>query len=220
VLQGVTFSTAAGKSVAIVGGSGAGKSTLAALLCRFYEPVSGRILFDGRDAAELPLSWLRSQIAYVPQEVLLFGGSIRDNIAFGKPGSTEEEIREAARMAHALEFIESQPDKFETTVGDRGAQLSGGQRQRIALARALLKNPKILVLDEATSALDPESEAHIQAALAELSHTRTLFIIAHRLSTVRQADQIVVIKGGIVVESGTHAELYAAHGTYWHLCEQ
>jgi ABC-type multidrug transport system fused ATPase/permease subunit len=164
-------------------------------------------LFDGKDAKEYDLTALRQNMAIVPQDVLLFGGTIRENIAYGKPGATAEEIIEASRKANAYDFIESFPDKFETKVGDRGIQLSGGQRQRIAIARAVLKNPAILILDEATSSLDSESERVVQEALDKLMVGRTSFVIAHRLSTIRNADKIVVIEKGLVRESGTHAQL-------------
>jgi ABC-type multidrug transport system fused ATPase/permease subunit len=192
-----------------VGPSGAGKSTISALLLRFYDPVSGRICLDGRDARDFDLTALRSNMAIVPQEVLLFGGSIRENIAYGKPGSTQEEILEAARQANAMEFISRFPDGLETLVGERGVQLSGGQRQRIAIARAILKNPAILILDEATSSLDTENERLVQEALDKLMIGRTSFVIAHRLSTIYNADKIIVIDQGEVKEMGTHEELLA-----------
>jgi len=176
---------------------------------RFYEPDKGKILFDGKDAKEYDLTELRENMAIVPQDVLLFAGTIRENIAYGKPGSTNEEIIEAARNANALSFIETFPDKFETKVGDRGIQLSGGQRQRIAIARAVLKNPVILILDEATSSLDSESERIVQEALDKLMIGRTSFVIAHRLATIRKADKIIVIEKGAVVEVGKHDELIA-----------
>ncbi len=207
VLYDVGFEVKPGETIAIVGPSGSGKSTIAQLLLRFYDPGSGTILFDGKDAKSYDLTELRENMAIVPQDVLLFGGTIRENIAYGKPGATEEEIVDAARKSNALTFIESFPDKFETKVGDRGIQLSGGQRQRIAIARAVLKNPAILILDEATSSLDSESERVVQEALDQLMIGRTSFVIAHRLSTVRTADRILVIEKGKVVESGTHEEL-------------
>ncbi|MBP7948261.1 MAG: ABC transporter ATP-binding protein [Verrucomicrobiales bacterium] len=218
-LNGISFTAEAGACLALVGPSGAGKSTVASLICRLYCEQSGSVLFDGRPAPSYPLVWLRRQMAFVPQEVLLIGGTISENIAYGTPGATQAEIESAAGQANALEFIVRLPHGFETLVGDRGAQLSGGQRQRIALARAILRNPSILVLDEATSALDPESEALIQAALQEIMRGRTTFIIAHRLSTVRRADTILVLREGRVVESGSHDALFAGRGAYWRLCE-
>lgn len=220
VLQGVTFTIEPGERVAIVGASGAGKSTIASLILRFYDPVSGELLFDGRPAGSYGLSELRGQMALVPQEVLLFGGSIRENIAYGKPGASMTEIEEAARLANALGFIQGFPEGFETLVGERGVQLSGGQRQRIAIARAVLKDPGILILDEATSSLDAESERLVQEALDTLMQGRTSIIIAHRLSTIRKADKILVLEHGTVRESGTHAELMALeNGVYRNLSE-
>jgi ABC-type multidrug transport system fused ATPase/permease subunit len=207
VLQSISFDAGKGQTIAIVGPSGSGKSTLAGLLLRFYDPVGGQVLFDGKDARDFDLTDLRKNMAIVPQDVLLFGGTIRENIAYGKPTATETEIVEAARKANAFEFIDSFPEKFETKVGDRGIQLSGGQRQRIAIARAVLKNPAILILDEATSSLDSESERVVQEALDKLMVGRTSFVIAHRLSTIRNADKIVVIEKGLVREAGTHAQL-------------
>jgi ATP-binding cassette subfamily B protein len=212
VLRGLSLAAAPGEKIALVGPSGAGKSTIVSLLLRFYEPDSGRLILDGQNARELPLKTVRGNMAIVPQEVLLFGGSIRDNIAYGKPGATSEEILAAAGRANCHEFIERFPEGYDTLVGERGVKLSGGQRQRIAIARALLKDPAILILDEATSSLDSESEALIQQALVTLLAGRTAFIIAHRLSTVRQCDRICVIENGVVTESGTHAELMASQG--------
>lgn len=209
VLHEINLVAKAGERIALVGPSGAGKSTLTALLLRFYEPGEGRLLFDGRDAREYPLEWLRGQLAIVPQDVLLFGGTIAENIAYGRPGADEAAIREAARLANADEFIAAFPEGYQTLVGDRGIKLSGGQRQRVAIARAILKNPAVLILDEATSSLDSESERLVQVALDRLMVGRTSFIIAHRLATVRNADRIAVIDGGRVVELGTHAELSA-----------
>lgn len=207
VLRDISFDVEAGKQIAFVGPSGAGKSTIAALMFRFYDAESGSISIDGKPIKDYDLSEIRNQMALVPQEVLLFGGTIKENIEYGKPGATDEEIFEAAKKANALEFIESFPEKFDTIVGDRGIQLSGGQKQRIAIARAILKNPSILVLDEATSALDSESERLVQEALDRLMEGRTSLVIAHRLSTIKNADNIIVLDNGKIKETGTHAEL-------------
>jgi ABC-type multidrug transport system fused ATPase/permease subunit len=209
VLKGLSFRTEAGKIVALVGPSGAGKSTISALLLRFYDPQQGRILFDGRSATDYGLHELRGQMALVPQEVLLFGGTIGENIAYGKPGASQAEIESAARRANAHDFISAFPEGYRTLVGERGMKVSGGQRQRIAIARALLKDPSILILDEATSALDAESELLVQRALDELMRGRTCFVIAHRLSTIRNADTIVLLRDGAVLETGSHEELVA-----------
>lgn len=207
VLKGISFEAEQGQQIAIVGPSGSGKSTMAALLLRFYEPDGGQLLLDGKQASEYDLDQYRRQIGIVPQEVLLFGGSIRENIAYGRPGASDEEIKQAAESANAAEFIEQFPEKYDTMVGDRGVQLSGGQRQRVAIARALLKDPAILILDEATSSLDSESERVVQEALDKLMVGRTSFVIAHRLSTIRNADKILVLENGQIRESGTHNEL-------------
>lgn len=207
VLKNVSFTASKGETVAIIGPSGSGKSTIAALLLRFYDPESGRIMIDGMENKNFSLTELRNNMAIVPQDVLLFGGTIKENIAYGKPNATIAEIAEAARKANALDFIEGFPEKFETVVGERGIKLSGGQRQRIAIARAVLKDPSILILDEATSSLDSESERVVQEALDKLMVGRTSFVIAHRLSTIRKADKIIVIDRGDVRESGTHEEL-------------
>lgn len=217
VLRGVSFEASMGERIALVGPSGAGKSTIASLLLRFYEPTSGQILFDHIPSTEFTLTAIRSQVAIVPQDVLLFGGTILENIAYGKIGASQEEIEEAAHRANAHEFIQSFPDGYQTVVGERGVKLSGGQRQRIAIARALLKNPAILILDEATSSLDSESERLVQEALEELMKNRTSLIIAHRLSTIREADKIIVLDKGQVQESGRHQDLMLKDGLYRYL---
>jgi ABC-type multidrug transport system fused ATPase/permease subunit len=209
ILKGISIRIEPGQKVAIVGTSGTGKSTLAQLMMRFYEPNSGEIELNGRNINAYSANAWRKMLALVPQEVLLFGGSIRENIAYGKPGATQDEIEHAAEQAYAREFIESFPEKWDTLVGERGVKLSGGQRQRIAIARAILRDPKFLILDEATSALDSESEKWVQSALEELMKNRTSLIIAHRLSTIRSADQIIVMESGKIVEAGTHEELLA-----------
>lgn len=207
VINEINLSIRPNQLIALVGPSGAGKSTITALLLRLYEPSKGTILFDGKSSTEFPLSALRHQIALVPQDIFLFGGTIKMNIAYGKSDATEEEIYEAAKNANALEFIERLPQKFDTVVGERGTQLSGGQRQRVAIARAILKDPKVLILDEATSSLDSESEKLVQDALEKLMKGRTAIVIAHRLATVRKADQIFVLDRGILIEKGTHKQL-------------
>jgi subfamily B ATP-binding cassette protein MsbA len=212
-LKDISLRVTAGQSIAIVGRSGSGKSTLVNLLPRFYDVAAGSVHIDGRDVRDYDLNSLREQIAVVSQDVVLFNDTIRNNIAFGRDVS-DEALERAAEAAHALEFITSKPEGFNTVVGDRGIVLSGGQRQRISIARALLKDAPILILDEATSALDTEAERHIQAALAQLVRNRTTFIIAHRLSTVEQADRIIVLDAGVMVESGTHAELLSQNGIY------
>jgi ABC-type multidrug transport system fused ATPase/permease subunit len=218
ILQGLSFKVRTGEKIAIVGPSGAGKSTIIQLLMRFYNPNAGFIAFDGKDALDYSLTALRNNIAIVPQDVLLFGGSIKENIAYGKPGATDEEIIEAAKKANAHSFVTGFTEGYETIVGDRGTQLSGGQRQRIAIARAVLKNPAILLLDEATSSLDSESEKLVQEALDKLMLGRTSVIIAHRLSTIRDADRILVVDKGRIVESGSHEELIRnTEGIYYNL---
>jgi ATP-binding cassette subfamily B protein len=213
-IQDISLSVPAGHTLALVGATGSGKSTLIKLLLRFYDPVSGEIRIDGQPIRELSLSSLRQAIGLVSQDVYLFDGTIRENLAYGKPDATDEEIIEAARTAEAWSFIETLPEGLDTPVGERGARLSGGQRQRLSLARALLKNPPILVLDEATSAVDNETEAAIQRSLRRIGHNRTVIMIAHRLSTIVDADTIAVIEHGQVVEQGTHAELLARQGAY------
>lgn len=207
VLKNVSFTAKFGQKIAIVGPSGTGKSTIASLLLRFYDIENGTILIDDKNIYDYDLATLRGNMSIVPQDVILFGGTIRENIAYGKPNATEAEIIVAAKQANAYNFIESFPEKLETVVGERGIKLSGGQRQRIAIARALLKNPSILILDEATSSLDSESEKLVQEALEILMEGRTSIIIAHRLSTIRSADQILVLDGGSIVEQGTHQDL-------------
>ncbi|MDQ8013315.1 MAG: ABC transporter transmembrane domain-containing protein [Flavobacterium nitrogenifigens] len=207
VLKDVNFSAEFGQKIAIVGPSGAGKSTISSLLLRFYDITSGEITVDGKNIYDYDLENLRGNMSIVPQDVILFGGTIRENIAYGKPDATDEEIMQAAKQANAFNFVDGFPEKFETLVGERGVKLSGGQRQRIAIARALLKNPSILILDEATSSLDSESEKLVQEALEVLMEGRTSIIIAHRLSTIRNADKILVLDNGKISEEGTHQEL-------------
>ncbi|UPL49981.1 ABC transporter ATP-binding protein [Hymenobacter sublimis] len=218
VLQDISFDIQAGEKIALVGPSGAGKSTIVQLLMQFYELSGGSIVVDGRDIGQYDLTELRRHIGIVPQETMLFGGSIRENIAYGKIIATDEEIVLAARKANAWQFISSFPEGLDTLVGERGIKLSGGQRQRIAIARAILKNPAILILDEATSSLDSESEKLVQQAMDELMQDRTSIIIAHRLSTIRKVDKILVIDGGRIVEQGTHDELaHSENGLYANL---
>jgi ATP-binding cassette subfamily B protein len=220
VLRELALAADAGKRIALVGASGAGKSTIIALILRFYEPDAGRVLIDDRDVRDYPLKYLRSQMAVVPQDVMLFGGTIGENIAYGRPGATQAEIENAARLANAHDFIAGFPEGYQTVVGERGVKLSGGQRQRVAIARAILRDPAILLLDEATSSLDSESERLVQQALETLMRGRTSIVVAHRLATVRQADRIYVIKDGTIAESGTHAELIARpSGVYRTLSE-
>jgi len=217
VLRDVSFEATPGEMVAIVGPTGAGKTTVMNLLHRFYDPTEGQITVDGMDLRQITLdSWYR-QIALVPQETILFGGTILDNIRYGNHNATEAAVKEASRAAHAHDFILSFPDQYQTVVGEKGVNLSGGQRQRIAIARAVLKNPRILLLDEATSALDTESERLVQEALEQLMKGRTTFVIAHRLTTVQGADRILVLDKGHLVETGTHNELMARQGLYHYL---
>ncbi len=207
VINNISLEIKANQVVALVGASGAGKSTITSLLLRLHDPTGGQILFDGRDSKTMSLSNIRRQIALVPQDIFLFGGSIKENIGYGDPTASDARIVEAAKQANAWEFIERFPEQLETLVGERGTQLSGGQRQRVAIARALLKNPRILILDEATSSLDSESEKLVQEALEYLMEGRTSLVIAHRLATVRNCDQIFVLDTGQVLEHGTHEEL-------------
>lgn len=214
VLSHVSFEIPAGKSIALVGPSGSGKTTICSLLPRFYDVTDGRVTIDGNDVKKLTLESLRSQIGLVSQDVYLFGGSIKDNIAYGKPDATMDEIVDAAKKANIHDFIMELPDKYDTFVGERGTRLSGGQKQRISIARVFLKNPPVLILDEATSALDNESERFIQKSLEELAKDRTTITIAHRLSTIRNADEILVVADCGIAERGTHEELLARDGIY------
>lgn len=219
VLQDITFTAEPGTVTALVGRSGSGKSTLINLIPRFYDPTRGRVLLDGTDLRDVQLTSLRKQIGMVMQDSFLFAGTLRDNIKYGRPDASDSEVVQAAIAANAHEFITEFPDSYETRVGERGTRLSGGQRQRISIARAILRNPRILILDEATSALDSESEQAIQEALEYLMQGRTTFTIAHRLSTVMNADEIIVLDYGRIVERGTHAELATAGGIYEMLCD-
>jgi subfamily B ATP-binding cassette protein MsbA len=220
VLKHVSFSAPAGSTTALVGSSGSGKSTLIGLVMAFNHPKSGRVLVDSRDIAHVRLRDYRSHVGVVMQDNFLFDGTVRDNIAFSKPGATDAEVRAAARIAHCDEFVDRFDQGYDTVVGERGVKLSGGQRQRVAIARAILADPRILILDEATSSLDSESEALIRDGLRSLRHGRTTFVIAHRLSTVESADQILVLEGGEIVERGTHDELIAHPGRYRQLYEK
>ena len=214
VLDGLTLSIPAGTSVALVGPSGGGKTTTCSLLPRFYDVAGGAVTIDGVDVRDVQLASLREAIGIVQQDVYLFGGTVGENIAYGRPGATQAEIEEAARKANIHEFICSLPDGYDTLVGERGARLSGGQKQRIFIARVFLRDPRILILDEATSALDSVTEAKLQETFERLSQGRTTIIIAHRLSTVRNADRIAVIEDGRVAELGTHAQLVEKPGIY------
>jgi subfamily B ATP-binding cassette protein MsbA len=217
VLEGVSFRAEPGTVTALVGPSGAGKSTVIGLLAAFHVPTAGRVTLDGVDLSTVRLDSYRTRLGVVLQETFLFDGTIRENVAFSRPGATEAEILEACRIARVDEFAEAFPLKYETVVGERGVKLSGGQRQRVSIARAILADPRILILDEATSSLDSESEAFIQEGLSYLMRGRTTFVIAHRLSTIRRADQILVVEGGEIVERGTHAALYAQGGRYYEM---
>jgi len=220
VLDGLDLRVRRGGTVALVGASGSGKSTVVALVERFYDPSGGAVLLDGRDVREVNLTWLRRQVGLVSQEPVLFSVSVGENIRYGREDASEEEVKDAARQANALEFVEGLPEGFATLCGERGAQMSGGQKQRIAIARALVRDPRILLLDEATSALDSESERQVQAALEGVMGGRTVLLVAHRLSTVRTAESIAVLEGGRVAEQGSHELLLAARGAYWALVRQ
>jgi ATP-binding cassette subfamily B protein len=213
-LDGVSFTAPAGKTTAIVGPSGAGKSTVLKLLFRFYDPASGAVRIDGQDLRTVTQASLRNALGLVPQDVVLFNDTIRYNIAYGRPEATQEELDQAASRAQLLAFIQSLPQGWDTRVGERGLKLSGGEKQRVGIARVVLKNPTILILDEATSSLDSGTEAEVQDALEEASRGRTTLVVAHRLSTIANADQIVVLDHGRVVERGTHAALIAKDGLY------
>ncbi|HOQ07013.1 MAG TPA: ABC transporter ATP-binding protein [Clostridiales bacterium] len=219
VLRNISFRAEPGKMVALVGPTGVGKTTIISLIARFYDPDSGSIRLDGKDLRDITLSSLRNQISIVLQDVFLFNGSVAENIAYGSKNATMEDIVRAAKIARAHDFIMEMPDGYDTVIGERGMKLSGGQKQRLSIARAVLRNTPILILDEATAAVDVETEARIQQAIQELTENRTVIVVAHRLSTVKKADTILVIEDGRIVESGNHSELYAYNGVYRHLCD-
>jgi ATP-binding cassette subfamily B protein len=220
VLREVSLALMPGEVVALVGPSGSGKSTIAGLLLRLYDPAEGAIMLDGKDLRELSPEWLRQNVGVVAQEPLLFSCSVAENIRYGRTDATDEEVIAAAKMANAHEFVAKFPEGYATLVGERGVKLSGGQKQRVAIARAVLKNPRILILDEATSALDAESEHLVKEALERLMQGRTTLVIAHRLSTVKGADRVVVLQDGAIVQSGDHASLMQADGLYRRLVER
>jgi ABC-type multidrug transport system fused ATPase/permease subunit len=219
VLKGINLSVSPGEIVALVGRTGAGKSTLVSMLLRFHDPSKGEVLVDGKDIRKIKIESLRKQIAVVPQEIALFRGTIKENIAYGKANASDDEIVNAAQSANAHGFIEKLPNGYDTEVGERGAKLSGGERQRVAIARAILRDPRILILDEATSSLDAETEALIRDALEKLMRGRTTFIVAHRLYTVEKANRIVVLENGKIAESGSHQALLGKDGLYKRLYE-
>jgi ABC-type multidrug transport system fused ATPase/permease subunit len=214
VLHDVTFTIMPGEMVALVGPSGAGKTSLANLLCRFYDPIAGQVSVDGHDLRTVKLASLRQQVAVVLQDTFLFNSTVRENLLYGKPTATDEELHEAAKAAHAHDFIEALPDRYDTDIGERGVKLSGGQKQRLALARAILADPRILILDEATSSVDAEAEYLIQQALESVLDGRTALVIAHRLSTIRNADKIIALEDGRIIEVGDHRDLLQRGGLY------